>query len=49
VLSTAWNTQRDSQSYVKKRKGRKEIEVTWRKKERVKMGGSNQTNNQIPK
>jgi len=32
VLSTAWNTQRKSQSYVEKTKGRKEIKLTWRRK-----------------
>ena len=33
---TARNTQRDSQSYIKKRKGWTVIEVTWRRKGRVK-------------
>ena len=28
MLSTAWNIQRGSQSYIEKRRGRKEIEVT---------------------
>jgi len=31
VLSIIWNTQRDSQSYTEKRRGRKEIEMTRRK------------------
>ena len=32
MLSTVWNTQRDSQSYIKKSRGRNEIEVTrWRR------------------
>ena len=35
VFSTAWNTQRDSQSWVEKRKGREEIEATWWRKRRV--------------
>ena len=48
-LSTARNTQRDSQSYTEKRRGRKKIEVTRRKKGRVKMGKINEVNNQIPK
>jgi len=34
VLSTVWNTQRGSQSYIEKRRGREEIEVTWRRKGR---------------
>jgi len=49
VLSTAQNTQRDSQNYVEKRRGRKEIEMTWWGKVRVKRGESNQDSNQIPK
>ena len=40
-FSTARNTQRDSQSYVEKRRGRKEIEVAWRRKGRVKREESN--------
>ena len=32
VLSTAWNTQRGSQSYIEKRRQRKEIEVTRRRR-----------------
>ena len=35
MLSTVWNTQRGSQSYTEKRRGRKEIEVT-RRREGVK-------------
>ena len=31
-------THRDSQSWVEKRRGRKEIEVTWGRKRSVKMG-----------
>jgi len=38
VLSTAQNTQRDSQSYVEMKRGRKEVEVTWRRKETIKRG-----------
>jgi len=48
VPSTAWNTERDSQSYIEKRRGRKEIEVTWRRKGRVKRGERNQASNKIP-
>ena len=36
VFSTAWNTQRDSQSCVEKRRGREEIEGIWWRKRRVK-------------
>jgi len=36
VFSTARNTQRDSQSWVEKRRGREEIQVTWEKKESQK-------------
>ena len=31
-------TLRDSQSWVEKRRGREEVEVTWGRKRRVKMG-----------
>ena len=47
-LSTARNTQRDSQSYIENRRERKEKEVT-RRKGRVKREEGNQVNNQIPK
>ena len=36
VLTTVWNTQRGSQSYTEKRRGRKEIEVTRRRRGGVK-------------
>jgi len=48
-FSTARNTQRDSQSYIEKRGGKREIEVTRKRKGRVKRGESNQDSNQIPK
>ena len=48
-LSAPRNTQRHSQSYTEKRKGRKEIEVTGRREGRVKREDSNQSSNQIPK
>jgi len=38
VFSTAQNTHRDSQSWVEKRRGKEEIEVTWGRKRRVKRG-----------
>ena len=44
-LSTARNTQRDSQSYIEKKRGRREIEVIMRRKGRVKSGESNQASN----
>ena len=34
MFSTVWNTQRGSQGYKEKRRGRKEIEVTRRRRER---------------
>ena len=48
-LSRAMNTERDSQSYIGKIRGRREIEVTWGRKGRVKRGQSSQASNQIPK
>jgi len=47
MLSTAWNTHRNSQSYVEKRRG-KEIWVTWRRIKRVKRGEINRASDQIP-
>ena len=38
VFSTDRNTQRDSQSWVEKERGRGEIEVTWWRKRRVQRG-----------
>jgi len=49
VFSTVWNTQRDSQSWVKKRRGREEIEVPWWRKGESKGGESIQTSNLAPK
>ena len=37
-VSTAQNTQRDSQSWVEKKQGSGEIEETWWRKRRVKRG-----------
>jgi len=48
VLSTIQNTQRDSQSYIEKRRG-KEIEVTRRRRQGVKMEETNLASNQFPK
>jgi len=36
VFSTAWNTQRESQSWIEERRAREEIEVTWGRKESQK-------------
>ena len=38
VFFKAQNTQRDSQSWVEKRRGREEIEATWWRERRVKRG-----------
>ena len=46
-FSTARDTQRGSQSYMEKRRGRREIEVTRRRRGRVKMGESNLASNQF--
>ena len=48
-FSTVRDTQRDSQSYMEKRRGRREIEVTRRRRGRVKKGESNLASNQFPK
>ena len=48
-FSTARNTQRDPQSYIEKRRGRREVEVTRRRKGGVKRGESSLARNQIPK
>ena len=44
-FSTASDTQRGSQSYVEKRRGRREIEVTRRKRGGVKRGETNLASN----
>ena len=38
LFSTGQNTQRDSQSWVEKRRGREEIEATWWRKRRIQSG-----------
>ena len=45
----AKDTQRDSQNYIEKRRGRKEIEVTRKKRGGVKRGESNLARNHFPK
>jgi len=49
VLSTVWNTQRDSRSYIEKRRERKEIEVTRRRRREVKRRETDIASNQFPK
>ena len=48
-LSTIRNTHRDSLGYREKRRKWREIEVTRRRREGVKIGESNLTSNQFPK
>ena len=48
-FSTVRDTQRGSQSYMEKRRRRREIEVTRRKRRGVKRGESNLASNQFPK
>ena len=47
-FSTVRDTQRGSQSYTEKRRGRKEIEVTRRRRERIKRGERSLASNQFP-
>ena len=47
-FSTLRDTQRGSQSYMEKRRGRREIEVTRRRREGIKRKESNLATNQIP-
>jgi len=47
-FSTMRDTQRVSQSYMEKRSGRREIEVTRRRRRGIKMGESNLASNQFP-
>ena len=48
-FSTARDTQRVSQSYMEKNRGRREIEVTRRRRGGVKRGETNLASNQFPK
>ena len=48
-FSLVRNTQRVSQSYMEKRRGRREIEVTRRKRGGIKRGETNLASNQFPK
>ena len=47
-LSTVRDTQRGSQNYMEKRRGRREIEVTRRRRGGIKRGERNLASNQIP-
>ena len=47
-FSTVRDTQRGSQSYMKKRRGRREIEVTRRRRGGIKRGESSLASNQFP-
>ena len=47
-FSTVRDIQRGSQSYMEKRRGKKEIEVTRRRIRGIKMGESNLASNQFP-
>ena len=46
-FSTMRDTQRGSQSYMEKRRGRREIEVTRRRRERIKRGENKLASNQF--
>ena len=47
-FSTVRDNQRGTQSYMEKRRGRREIEVTRRKREGIKRGESKLASNQFP-
>ena len=49
MLSTVRNTQRGSENYIEKRRGRKEIEVSKRRKGGIKRRETNLASNQFPK
>ena len=49
MLSTVWNTHRGSQSYIEKRRERKEIEVTRRRRGGVKRRETDLVSNQFLK
>ena len=48
-FSTVRDTQRGSQSYMEKRRGRREIEATRRRRGGIKRGETNLASNQFPK
>ena len=47
-FSTVRDTQRGSQNYMEKRRGRREIEVTRRRRGGIKRGENNLASNQFP-
>ena len=47
-FSTVRDTQRGSQNYMEKRRGRREIEVTRRRRGEIKRGESSLASNQFP-
>ena len=47
MLATVWNTQRGSQSYIEKRRERREIEVTRKRRGGIKREKSNLASNQF--
>ena len=49
MLFTVWNPQRGSWSYTEKKRGRKEIEVTRRRRGGVKRRETDLASNQFPK
>ena len=48
-LSTVRDTQKSSQSYMEKRRGKRDIEVTRRRRGEVKRGETNLASSQFPK
>ena len=48
IFSTVRDTQRGSQSYTEKRRGRREMEVTRRRREGIKRGESKLASNHFP-
>ena len=48
-FSTVRNTQRGAQSYMEKRRGRREIEMTRRKRVGIRRGETNLPSSQLPK
>ena len=48
IFSTVRDTQRGSQSYMEKRRGRRETELTRRRREGIKRGENNLANYQFP-
>jgi len=49
IFCTVRDTQRGSQSYMEKRRGRREIEVTRKRRQGVKRGETTLASNQFPK